>query len=80
VKKVKLQKIGNSLRATIPKEIADELELENGQSLSVRTNHGAIILQKAEEERSISDMYGIIRTTKKVKKWPTPAEMKDIWH
>ncbi|MDG6954795.1 MAG: AbrB/MazE/SpoVT family DNA-binding domain-containing protein, partial [Nitrososphaerota archaeon] len=34
---VKLQKIGNSIRATIPKEVAEELSLKPGEEMVVDT-------------------------------------------
>ncbi len=79
VRKVKLQKIGNSLRATIPREVADELDLRRGQSLLIETRDGKIVMRK-EGERDMSRFYGALRIGRKIRKWPTPSEMKDIWH
>ncbi len=78
VRKVKLQKIGNSLRATIPKEVADELDLRQGQRLLIGAKDGKIVIRK-EGTRDMSRFYGALLIGRKVSKWPTPSEMKDIW-
>jgi len=79
MRKVKLQKIGNSLRATIPKEVADELDLRKGQSLMIDARDGKIIMRK-EGETAMSRFYGALHIGRMAGKWPTPSEMKDIWH
>ena len=79
VRKIKLQKIGNSLRATIPREVADELDLRQGQSLLIDARDGKIVMRK-EGERDMSQFYGALHIGRKVRKWPTPSEIKDIWH
>ncbi|MCL5678468.1 MAG: AbrB/MazE/SpoVT family DNA-binding domain-containing protein [Candidatus Thermoplasmatota archaeon] len=79
MRKVKLQKIGNSLRATIPKEVADELDIRKGQSLMIEARDGKIIMRK-EGETDMSRFYGALHIGRLAGKWPTPSEMKDIWH
>ena len=79
MRKVKLQKIGNSLRATIPKEVAEELDLRQGQSLLIDARDGKIVMRK-EGERDMSQFYGALHIGRKERKWPTPSEIKDIWH
>ena len=79
VRKIKLQKIGNSLRATIPKEVADKLDLRQGQSLIIDAKDGKIVLRR-EGEQDMSRFYGALHIGRMAGKWPTPSEMKDIWH
>ena len=79
MRKVKLQKIGNGLRATIPKEVAEELDLRQGQNLLIDARDGKIVMRK-EGERDMSQFYGALHIGRKVRKWPTPSEIKDIWH
>lgn len=76
---VKLQKIGNSIRATIPKEVVEELSLEAGQEMTINTIEDTLLLKK-RSRRKLSDLYGRLRLDKgKVKDWPTPEEIKSIW-
>lgn len=76
---VKLQKIGNSIRATIPKEIAEELSLNPGEEMVVDTAGDALLLRKRTAKR-LSDLYGILDKRKgEVVSWPTPEEIKAIW-
>lgn len=79
MKRIKLQKIGNSLRATIPREVADDLGLRQGQSLLLDVKDGTILIRK-EGSRNMSRFHGALHLTEKVEKWPVPSEMKDIWH
>ena len=79
MRKVKLQKIGNSLRATIPREVADDLGLKQGQSLLIETKDGEIVMRKAGS-KNMSRFYGALHLSRKMRKWPAPSEMKDIWH
>ncbi|MCP8309085.1 MAG: AbrB/MazE/SpoVT family DNA-binding domain-containing protein [archaeon] len=47
--KMKLIKIGNSLRVTIPKEIIEAVNLKKGDVLSVSlSNDSKILIKKAE--------------------------------
>lgn len=76
---VKLQKIGNSIRATIPKEVVEELSLEAGQEMVVDTLEDTLLL-KRRSTRRLSDLYGTLQVgSGKIKHWPTPEEIKDIW-
>jgi AbrB family looped-hinge helix DNA binding protein len=81
---VKLQKIGNSIRATIPKEIVENLALKEGDHMVVATIDGAIFLRRKRSSRSLSDkpsrFSGILKDkTGEVKHWPSPEEIKSIW-
>jgi antitoxin component of MazEF toxin-antitoxin module len=76
---VKLQKIGNSIRATIPKEVAEELSLEAGQEMVIDTSEDTVLLKKRTAKR-LSDLYGTLKKGEgKVERWPTSKEIKDIW-
>jgi AbrB family looped-hinge helix DNA binding protein len=44
--KVKALKIGNSLRMTIPKQIADYLEIRSGDELEITVQDHEIIVKK----------------------------------
>lgn len=44
--KMKLVKIGNSLRVTIPKEITEALSLKEGDTLGVTLNNSEILMRK----------------------------------
>jgi AbrB family looped-hinge helix DNA binding protein len=45
---VKAVKIGNSIRATIPKEIADYLKIKNGDVLEMTVTDHTITIRKKE--------------------------------
>jgi AbrB family looped-hinge helix DNA binding protein len=76
---VKLQKIGNSIRATIPKEVAEELSLKPGEEMVVDTAGDALYLRKRTSKR-LSDLYGALAKKRgEVASWPTPDEIKAIW-
>ncbi len=79
---VKLQKIGNSIRATIPKEVVDSLSLRQGQDMIVLTVDDSVVLKR--RNRAADDkpgkFYGILKErTGKVEHWPSAAEIKRIW-
>jgi antitoxin component of MazEF toxin-antitoxin module len=81
---VKLQKIGNSVRATIPKEILDSLSLSKGEDVIVSLGNDDTILLKKKKGAKRNDtsarFYGILKErTGKVDHWPTPEEIKNIW-
>jgi antitoxin component of MazEF toxin-antitoxin module len=77
--RVKLQKIGNSIRATIPRDVAEALALKPGEEMLVDTVDDTVLLKKAGVKK-LSDLYGILeRKGGKVKHWPTPEEIKGIW-
>ena len=79
---VKLQKIGNSIRATIPKEIVENLSLKQGEDMTVAVENDSILLKRANKRRTDkpSQFYGILKgKTGKVDHWPTPEEIKSIW-
>lgn len=79
-KKVKLQKVGNSLRATIPKEVADRLSLKPGDTVGIRAadDDGRIVIEKIKDDSYVAKFYGALKV-KETKKWPTPQEIKSIW-
>jgi len=76
---VKLQKIGNSIRATIPKEVADSLGLKPGEEMVIDAVENTVLLKK-RGSKDLSDLYGVLRKAEgRVKHWPAPEEIKDIW-
>ncbi len=44
--KVKVQRVGNSLRVAIPTPIAEELKIKVGDTLGIDIENGRIILHK----------------------------------
>jgi AbrB family looped-hinge helix DNA binding protein len=80
---VKLQKIGNSIRATIPKEVLEKLSLSQGEDVIVSVaNNDTILLKRKGKRRTDTpaQLYGILKEkTGKVEHWSTPEEIKDIW-
>jgi antitoxin component of MazEF toxin-antitoxin module len=80
--KVKLQKIGNSIRATIPTEVVEDLSLRQGDDMTVTVVDESILLKRRSKRRpdNPAQFYGIlVQKTGKVKHWPTPEEIKSIW-
>ncbi len=76
---IKLQRIGNSLRATIPKEVADALALKQGEQLVVDIKDDAVLLTK-KGSHGVAELYGTLQEkTGEVRHWPTPREIKSIW-
>ena len=75
---IKLQRVGNSIRATIPKDMADNLSLREGEEVIVDTNDDAVVIKK-KGKQNISHFYGILEKGRKVKHWQTPEEIKSIW-
>ena len=76
--KVRLQKVGNSLRATIQKEVADRLSLKHGDTVNVSAaDDGLIVIEKIDSS-TMAKFYGALKV-KETKKWPTPQEIKSIW-
>lgn len=77
--KVRLQKVGNSLRATIPKEVADRLSLKHGDTVNVSAaDDGLIVIEKTKDDSAMAKFYGALKV-KETKNWPTPQEIKSIW-
>lgn len=78
---VKLQMIGNSIRATIPKEIVDDLSLKKGEDMIVTTIDDSIVLKREKHTSGKpSKFYGSLKKkTGEVTHWPTPKEIKAIW-
>ena len=77
--RVKLQKIGNSLRATIPKNVAEALALKPGEEMVVDAVDDTVLLKRAGVKK-LSDLYGILASREgRVKNWPSPEEIKSIW-
>ncbi|HXG06192.1 MAG TPA: AbrB/MazE/SpoVT family DNA-binding domain-containing protein [Nitrososphaera sp.] len=83
-RKVKLQKVGNSLRATIPKDMAEMLSLKEGDTVNIMITLGdddraKIVIEKIQDDVStMAKFYGVLKV-KEVKKWPGPEEIKSIW-
>ncbi len=76
---VKLQKIGNSIRATIPKELVDTLSLKQGEDMIVALVDDTIVMKK-KRDRKLGDFYGALKErVGEVENWPTPEEIKSIW-
>ncbi len=80
---VKLQKIGNSIRATIPKEIVDDLSLKEGEDVIVAEVDETILIRRKRgtgTNDSQSQFFGRLkRKTGEVEHWPSPEEIKSIW-
>jgi AbrB family looped-hinge helix DNA binding protein len=81
---IKLQRIGNSIRATIPKGIVVKLALKEGDLMVVATVNDSILLRKKRGSESSSDkpsrFFGILKErTGEVERWPSPEEIKSIW-
>jgi AbrB family looped-hinge helix DNA binding protein len=80
---VKLQRIGNSIRATIPKEIVEDLSLKEGEDVIVAEVDETILIRRkhrAGTNSSLSQFFGRLkRKTGEVKHWPSPEEIKSIW-
>lgn len=93
-RKVRLQKVGNSLRATIPKELAEILSLKAGDTVNIMaTDDGddddnrtrkKIVIEKIEGDDNddgalaMAKFYGMLKV-KETRKWPGPQEIKSIW-
>ena len=56
---VKLQKVGNSLRATIPKEVANALSLGRGDELVIDLEDDTVVLRK-KGKRKVAEFYGAL--------------------
>jgi putative addiction module antidote len=56
---VKVVKIGNSLRMTIPKPVAQSLEIREGDLLDVGVSNGSIIAKRADSKESLDTIFGI---------------------
>ncbi|MEM3065338.1 MAG: AbrB/MazE/SpoVT family DNA-binding domain-containing protein [Candidatus Nitrosotenuis sp.] len=85
ITKVRLQKVGNSLRATIPKELAEMLSLKDGDTVNIRAadddgdDKTKIVIEKCEDDvPTMAKFYGALNV-KETKKWPSPEEIKSIW-
>jgi AbrB family looped-hinge helix DNA binding protein len=76
---VKLQRVGNSIRATIPREVAHNLSLKEGEDVIVDTRDNTVIIKKKTRYR-MAQFYGrLAKKTGAVKHWPAPEEIKKIW-
>jgi len=80
---VRLQKIGNSIRTTIPKEIVDNLSLREGEDVVVTEVDETIVIRRSKKggkSDGSSGFFGKLKArTGKVEHWPTPEEIKSIW-
>ena len=81
---VKLQRIGNSIRATIPKKVAKAASLEEGDIVSVRVEKGTVVLEKKRirmKNQEMARFYGALKEkTGEVTEWPSSEEIKSIWN
>ncbi|MEW6603073.1 MAG: AbrB/MazE/SpoVT family DNA-binding domain-containing protein [Thermoproteota archaeon] len=86
IRKVRLQKVGNSLRATIPKELAEMLSLKDGDIVNIMTadddgdDRTKIVIEKigSDDAPTMAKFYGMLKV-KEIKKWPSPEEIKSMW-
>jgi putative addiction module antidote len=46
---VSVMQVGNSLRVTIPKEVAQHLKIKKGDKLTMYSDNSHVILEKKEE-------------------------------
>lgn len=80
---IKLAKVGNSIRATIPKEVLEKFSLSRGEVLVVSIGNDDTILLRMRGKRRAdtpSRFYGALEEkTGSVEHWPTPEEIKAIW-
>lgn len=78
---IKLQKIGNSLRGTIPKEAARALSLKRGDDMAVIVSGDSVVFKKKQQgAKDFKSFYGILKDrTGEVEHWPTTKEIKSIW-
>jgi putative addiction module antidote len=56
---VKVVKIGNSLRMTIPKPVAQSLGIREGDLLDVGVSNGSILAKRADSKESLDTIFGI---------------------
>jgi AbrB family looped-hinge helix DNA binding protein len=56
---VKVVKIGNSLRMTIPKPVAMKLGIQKGDVLEVGLTNGSMIVNKTETKKRVETIFGI---------------------
>lgn len=49
--KVKVVKIGNSIRMTIPKQVAEHLKIQEGDTLQITVQNDEIIVKKGRNEK-----------------------------
>jgi AbrB family looped-hinge helix DNA binding protein len=76
---VKLQRIGNSIRATIPKEVVESLDLKPGEEMVIDAVDDAVLLKK-RMTKDLADLYGVLGRAKgRIQHWPTPEQIKSIW-
>lgn len=54
--KIKVVKIGNSLRVTIPKEIVEAIKLKAGDLVDISLDNSQIIIQKNVEENQKTEI------------------------
>jgi len=54
--KVQVQKWGNSLALRIPKSFAVETSIENGTTVEVTLEKGAIVMKPAREDINLEDL------------------------
>jgi putative addiction module antidote len=52
--RVKVGKVGNSLKVTIPKEIAEAVELAAGDSILMEVTDHELVIRKSPESMSIA--------------------------
>ncbi len=47
--RIKAVQVGNSLKITVPKEIAKHIKLEKGDSVDMWADDGHVLIEKVEE-------------------------------
>ena len=57
----RIQKIGNSLYVSIPKEIVKNLSLEEGETLNVKVENGKIIYERITPKGSVWRLIPCLR-------------------
>ena len=56
---VKVVKIGNSLRMTIPKPVAQSLGIREGDLLDVGISNDSILAKRADSKERVDTIFGI---------------------
>ncbi|HXG07883.1 MAG TPA: AbrB/MazE/SpoVT family DNA-binding domain-containing protein [Nitrososphaera sp.] len=77
-----MQKIGNRFRVTIPKDMAEMLSLQNGDTVSIMAasdnDRSKIMIGKIEGGApTMAKFYDALKV-KEIKKWPSSQEIKSI--
>ena len=62
---VKVVKIGNSLRMTIPKPVAQALGIKEGDVLDVGLTNGSMMVKRTDSKERIDTILGIEKKPRK---------------